>query len=531
MEIPEGLFSRLKDEGRTNTSNNADSGTESHDRQDMNPKVSLKEYIYKEIRPTTGKRSDDDKNELEDIEIEYDLEQIMNILKVPAEIEQLMTFSLLACLNCFLHFFTILPLRIIHGLSLHRSGLRKIRKELITGALIVGSCLILITIDTSRIYHKIKGQNAIKLYMIFQVLEMAEKLLSSIGLDLFSTVLSSNTIKYKHKLIGLYIACCLCQTLHSLIFIYQILAMNVAVNSYSNSLWTLLLSMQFAEIKASVFKRIDKEGLFQLAIADIVERFQLIIFLIVIAVRNFVAAGNTWIDVLPHSWNLHSTHSLLVGVFFGPIITVIGSELIVDWVKHAYIIKFNRIRPHVYERYLQIICSDHLLNINRFQRRLGLSVPTLVIAFSVLISPSLKQIVMSNKFWSILILLLGFIWLVLIKVLLQIVLLKWSRYLQNNPPNAHQESLYVNGMLSSGRGKMDEDVRRMIHTSYNSAPVLSTSNPARAITPPGSPKPQHTDKKPFLPPSLNELRTRRDQKHPRSLENVERYKMVSKRIW
>ena len=35
-----------------------------------------------------------------------------------------------------------------------------------------------------------------------------------------------------------------------------------------------------------------------------------------------------------------------------------GSEFVIDWVKHAFVIKFNRISPHVYGRYMNILCSD-----------------------------------------------------------------------------------------------------------------------------------------------------------------------------
>lgn len=38
--------------------------------------------------------------------------------------------------------------------------------------------------------------------------------------------------------------------------------------------------------------------------------------------------------------------------------TVLFSELIVDWLKHAFITKFNHIRPSVYERYTDVLCRD-----------------------------------------------------------------------------------------------------------------------------------------------------------------------------
>lgn len=39
---------------------------------------------------------------------------------------------------------------------------------------------------------------------------------------------------------------------HSLVLFYQLVTLNVAINSYSNALLTLLLSNQFVEIKGAV---------------------------------------------------------------------------------------------------------------------------------------------------------------------------------------------------------------------------------------------------------------------------------------
>lgn len=32
--------------------------------------------------------------------------------------------------------------------------------------------------------------------------------------------------------------------------------------------------------------------------------------------------------------------------------------MLVDWLKHAFITKFNHIRPSVYERYTDVLCRD-----------------------------------------------------------------------------------------------------------------------------------------------------------------------------
>ena len=63
--------------------------------------------------------------------------------------------------------------------------------------------------------------------------------------------------------------------LHCLILLYQVITLNVSVNSYSNSVLSLLVSNQFMELKSSVFKKFERETLFQLCFSDSIERFQL----------------------------------------------------------------------------------------------------------------------------------------------------------------------------------------------------------------------------------------------------------------
>ena len=54
---------------------------------------------------------------------------------------------------------------------------------------------------------------------------------------------------------------------HAVCLFYQVITLNVAVNSYSNALLSLLMSNQFVEIKGSVFKKFEKDNLFQITCA------------------------------------------------------------------------------------------------------------------------------------------------------------------------------------------------------------------------------------------------------------------------
>lgn len=75
---------------------------------------------------------------------------------------------------------------------------------------------------------------------------------------------------------------------HTLVMIYQMICLNVAVNSYDHALLSLLVSNQFVEIKGSVFKKFEKDNLFQITCADIVERFTLTLMLVMVAFRNLI---------------------------------------------------------------------------------------------------------------------------------------------------------------------------------------------------------------------------------------------------
>ncbi|KAK6513131.1 hypothetical protein TWF506_009297 [Arthrobotrys conoides] len=304
------------------------------------------------------------------------------------------------------------------------------KADLLKGAVVIFSCWILMEFDASRMYHSIRGQNAIKLYVIYSVLEVGDKLLSAIGQDIFECLFSRESLERRPdgtskvlRPFGFFLLALGYNVLHATALFYQVITLNVAVNSYSNSLITLLLSNQFVEIKTTVFKRIEKENLFQMACADVVERFQLWLMLIIIASRNLVEIGvegflgvggfgltglvsaaglglpsatgqamNTGIpnaSVTSSSGGMFLPKSFTIfpkwtGQVMGPFLLVLGSEMLVDWLKHAYITKFNNIKPQIYSRYLDVLAKDyytHAFAEENLMRRLGLPVIPLACLF------------------------------------------------------------------------------------------------------------------------------------------------------
>lgn len=265
------------------------------------------------------------------------------------------------------------------------------KADLLQGAVIVCSSLALMTLDASRMYHFVRAQSAIKLYVIFNILEVGDRLLSALGQDILECLFSAETLSRnssgRSKVLlplGMFLLALAYNCLHSIALYYQVITLNVAVNSYSNALLTLLLSNQFVEIKSTVFKRFERDSLFQLTCADIVERFHLWVMLLIIGMRNVVEVGGLTVSgagldstaddgsgpgplhppsILPHSFTVLPSW-LMSGEVLSPFLIVVGSEMLVDAIKHAYVTKFNNIKPTFYSRTLDILCKDYYANVS-----------------------------------------------------------------------------------------------------------------------------------------------------------------------
>ena len=283
------------------------------------------------------------------------------------------------------------------------------KADLLQGLLILCSCSVLMYFDASRMYHSIRGQSAIKLYVIYNVLEVFDRLFSALGQDILECLFSKETLERDEagrsrifRPIWMFMLALVYNVVHATALFYQVVTLNVAVNSYNNALLTLLMSNQFVEIKGTVFKKFEKDNLFQLTCADVVERFQLWLMLLIIALRNIVEVGGLSISLTSafasssspagspaaNTTNLPLLSGILIpraftlfpkwtGEVLGPFLIVLGSEAVVDWCKHAYISKFNNVKPNIYNRFLDVLAKDyysHAFADQNLTKRLGLPV-------------------------------------------------------------------------------------------------------------------------------------------------------------
>ncbi|KAL2097459.1 hypothetical protein ACEWY4_006666 [Coilia grayii] len=286
-------------------------------------------------------------------------ERVYTCLRIPKELEKLMTFGFFLCLDAFLYVFTLLPLRVLLALiklltlpCCGLSGSRILQPaqvcDVLKGFIMVLCYSMMHYVDYSMMYHMIRGQSVIKLYIIYNMLEVADRLFSSFGQDILDALYWTATEPKERKrahigVIPHFLMAVLYVFLHAILIMVQATTLNVAFNSHNKSLLTIMMSNNFVEIKGSVFKKFEKNNLFQMSNSDIKERFTNYVLLLIVCLRNMEQ----------FSWN--PDH---LWVLFPDVCMVIASEMAVDVVKHAFITKFNDITADVYSEYRASLAFD-----------------------------------------------------------------------------------------------------------------------------------------------------------------------------
>ena len=275
---------------------------------------------------------------------------VYNFLQVPWNLEPLLLFGYMTCLDSFLQLVTFMPLRVLGALLSLLRGRRLSyaqSSDVLRALLIIVASVLLLEVDTSHTYHNVRNQATLKLYVIFNLLEVFDKLCSSFGQDILESLFETahQPRRWKGGLVFDFVIALVYVVLHTMVLFYHAVALNIALNSHNNILITLLISNNFVELKGNVFKKCEREHLFQVACSDVVERFQLSVYLSIVLMQ--------FIFVLKVEWTIDELSEL--GLSFG---LILAAELFVDWIKHSFIIKFNRIQPSIYGTFVLILCAD-----------------------------------------------------------------------------------------------------------------------------------------------------------------------------
>jgi len=350
-------------------------------------------------------------------------EGIYNFFQVPMNLEPMLLLGYAVCFDSFAQQFTFLPLRLIGALWTvvrRRSPSAAQKRDLIRAVLLISVSALMLRINMSEAYHNVRNQSTMKLYVVFNVLEVFDKLFSSFGQDILESLYRMDKKRHRGVVFVDFVIALLYVTLHTIVLFYQSVALNVAVNSHNNVLLTLLISNNFTELKTAVFKRCETENLFQISCSDAVERFQLTIYLLLVAVQKGVQTSE---------WTPQRLQEFGEAMMF-----VVFVEIMIDWTKHAFVTKFNRIRPDVYSKFIMIISTDvvgHMQScrhepLTAVGSRMGfIPLPLLCIVVRVLGNDVFPLLDMRHSSGWLLCLLL---WLTIcaLKVLVSVAILGWA---------------------------------------------------------------------------------------------------------
>lgn len=278
---------------------------------------------------------------------------------VPWRCELLIDVGFFVCLDSFLSLLTIMPAKIL-AFTWRCLTVRQFQRPCADELSDIGCLVILIcgvallqVTDISLIYHFIRGQGTVKLYVVFNVLEIFDKLCQSFGGDVLQVLFNSAegvassskesmAFETARFILDQMIAV-VAFIVHSSVILAQAITLSAAIISHNNALLALLVSNNFAEIKSNVFKRVSKENLHKMAYYDTVERFHITAYIIFVLAQNILEAENAWV------WSFAMNACMIW-----------CCEILVDVIKHAFLAKFNEIKPSAYSEFLETLCRQTL---------------------------------------------------------------------------------------------------------------------------------------------------------------------------
>ncbi|CAA0811518.1 Protein POLLEN DEFECTIVE IN GUIDANCE 1 [Striga hermonthica] len=282
------------------------------------------------------------------------------IFRLPWRCELLINFGFFVCFDSFLSLLTIMPTRIIitfWKLLKTRQFKRPSSAELSDFGcfvVLVSGVTVLQQADISLIYHMIRGQGIIKLYVVYNVLEVFDKLCQSFGGDVMQALFNSadglancspeNMQFWLWRFISdEALAVTSSNILFIIILLTQAITLSTCIVAHNNALFAMLVSNNFAEIKSNVFKRYSKDNVQSLVYFDSVERFHISAFVLFVLAQNILEAEGPWLES-----------------FVCNALVVYMCEVMIDIIKHSFIAKFNDIKPIAFSEFLEDLCKQKL---------------------------------------------------------------------------------------------------------------------------------------------------------------------------
>jgi len=300
-------------------------------------------------------------NSVQDSDYDTD-KQMEEFVKIPSAVEALLGFGFWICVDSFLYTLTILPIRFFWSCLLLlrytfiRATTMKYPAEgpfrfhrrhsypfIQVSIVYIIYKFVLLPISIGKLYHWIRSQNMVKLYVLIAMVEIFDRLMCSLGQDCLDSLYWNTTRRPKSSRLLVSVAVVIVYMMcHSFLLFVHVATLNVAMNSDDQALLSLLIGGNFAEIKSTVFKKYNKANLFKITASDICERFKLALFLGIVLMLNIS----------------QEVDEKMIYSYFHMCGIVWCAEFLADWIKHSFITKFNFISSNIYPEYGLLLAGD-----------------------------------------------------------------------------------------------------------------------------------------------------------------------------
>lgn len=129
-------------------------------------------------------------------------------------------------------------------------------------------------------------------------------------------------------------------SIHSYIYVLEMFTIHVALTSTEESVLSFLFYNNFTELKISVFKKVDPASLFQYTVNDCLERFHLFLYLTNV--------------LLTTQQDRYQIARYMAYIFI--------AEIAVDWLKHFFITRLNKLSTSQYKQFKMMIYLDYIIH-------------------------------------------------------------------------------------------------------------------------------------------------------------------------
>ncbi|KAJ1534594.1 hypothetical protein HK096_003682 [Nowakowskiella sp. JEL0078] len=247
--------------------------------------------------------------------------------------------------------------------------------DLMRGALFLGGCASIQYVDSSYLYHMVRGQPYVKLYVVFNVLEA--RIFVEIKGSVFKRFekenlfqLSCSDIVERFQLsvfLAIITLCNFTQLADGFTPLFNSVLQTLG-DGFSflitPATWTVfyhLISYPAMDNTAilSVFNNtISINGTEN--VTHITTDFWSFLGLLKLASPSIsgqiISLPSLMLRLVMTIFD-SKEYQLLEGLIV-PVLVVFATEVVVDWLKHAFITKFNQLRPEVYARFRDSLCRD-----------------------------------------------------------------------------------------------------------------------------------------------------------------------------